>query len=193
MQTDTERICFLKDAVTYLCAASAVVAISAFVMWIVVEMVSGQLIAASAVTVLSGLLTPMIAVMAVYIARQQWVTARNKLKLDLFERRYVIYDASIQLINSTLKAGRVQDRSRFMFISKTRSARFIVGQEIETYLNEELLSRIAHLQALEAERLDVDGADRVTNVRLQSEIKSWLANQYDVLMRLFADQLTLTH
>jgi predicted transcriptional regulator len=193
MQTDTERICFLKDAVTYLCAASAVVAISAFVMWIVVEMVSGQLIAASAVTVLSGLLTPMIAVMAVYIARQQWVTARNKLKLDLFERRYVIYDAAIQLINSTLKAGRVQDRSRFMFISKTRSARFIVGQEIETYLNEELLSRIAHLQALEAERLDVDGADRVTNVRLQSEIKSWLANQYDVLMRLFADQLTLTH
>jgi len=151
------------------------------------------LIAASAVTVLSGLLTPMIAVMAVYIARQQWVTARNKLKLDLFERRYVIYDAAIQLINSTLKAGRVQDRSRFMFISKTRSARFIVGQEIETYLNEELLSRIAHLQALEAERLDVDGADRVTNVRLQSEIKSWLANQYDVLMRLFADQLTLTH
>lgn len=43
------------------------------------------------VKILSGLLTPTIAIIAVYIAYQQYRINRNKLKLELYEKRYTMY------------------------------------------------------------------------------------------------------
>ena len=42
---------------------------------------------------LTALLTPTIAGFGIYIAIQQWLTARRKLKFDLFDRRFAVYDA----------------------------------------------------------------------------------------------------
>lgn len=44
------------------------------------------------IQVLNGLLTPLIALIAIYIAYQQYKTARNKLKLELYEKRYKFYN-----------------------------------------------------------------------------------------------------
>src|SRR5271170_90498 len=41
--------------------------------------------------VLQGLMTPVIALIAVYIAWQQWRTNADKVKLDKFDRRFPIY------------------------------------------------------------------------------------------------------
>ena len=41
--------------------------------------------------ILSGLLTPVIAMIALYIAYQQFNVNRNKLKLELYEKRYKMY------------------------------------------------------------------------------------------------------
>ena len=49
--------------------------------------------AVALVPVLSALLTPTIAIITTYIAYEQWRTNRNKLKLDLFDRRFAVYDA----------------------------------------------------------------------------------------------------
>src|SRR5438876_9829505 len=47
-------------------------------------------------------LSSVIAVVAGYIAWQQWQTARQKLRLDLFERRYALYDSVVDMINEGL-------------------------------------------------------------------------------------------
>ena len=39
-------------------------------------------------TYLAALLTPTVAVLGSYIAYRQWHLAQNKLKLDLFDRRF---------------------------------------------------------------------------------------------------------
>src|SRR5450755_2316417 len=93
------------------------------------------------ITVLAALLTPVLAAFGAYIAWQQWRTNRNKLKLDLFERRFTVYDAAIQLINSILRAGKVDQADLNIFVSRTRSAAFTVGGKIENYLNKELYRR----------------------------------------------------
>lgn len=43
------------------------------------------------IDILSALLTPSIAVIAVYIAWQQWNTAEKKRKQDLFDKRYAFF------------------------------------------------------------------------------------------------------
>jgi hypothetical protein len=161
--------------------------------WLVSQMMRGHPLATAVATVFSALLTPAIALLAGYIAWQQWHTARNKLKLELFERRYVVYSAAIGLINSVLASGKADRQALFEFVSKTRSARFVVGQRIEKYLNDELYRRVVHLETLEAERSGLSDGDLVRNVQEQSSIKTWLVDQYNVLMSLFADQLTLEH
>ncbi|MBP0595686.1 hypothetical protein J8I87_39835 [Paraburkholderia sp. LEh10] len=50
----------------------------------------------------SALLRPTIAGVAALIAHRQAKTARNKLKFDLFERRFAVYDATVLLINKAI-------------------------------------------------------------------------------------------
>ena len=41
-----------------------------------------------------------VAVIVAYVAIRQWLTARNKLKLDLFDKRLAIYTAGFGTINA---------------------------------------------------------------------------------------------
>jgi hypothetical protein len=45
------------------------------------------------VTLFAGLLTPVIGIVVAFVAWQQWKTARDKLKLDMFDRRLAIFIA----------------------------------------------------------------------------------------------------
>ncbi|HEV2293707.1 MAG TPA: hypothetical protein VGR35_07615 [Tepidisphaeraceae bacterium] len=50
-------------------------------------------------------LTPLIACLAVWIAFQQFRVARNKLRLDLYEKRFKVYSAVKEFILSGAAAG----------------------------------------------------------------------------------------
>ena len=69
------------------------------------------------------------------IAYQQWKTARNKLKLDLFEKRLQVYNAAaviVELINNPYAPDRDHlDECTDKFVG----ARWLFGREIEQYLN----------------------------------------------------------
>jgi len=57
--------------------------------------------------IFKGLLTPLIAIMASYIAWQQWQTNKQKLKLEKYDRRLRVYEQvreilSIILINADM-------------------------------------------------------------------------------------------
>jgi len=45
------------------------------------------------IDIFAALLTPAIAILASYIAVRQWLTNKNKLKLDLFDKRYAVFEA----------------------------------------------------------------------------------------------------
>lgn len=70
--------------------------------------------------VLSGLLTPVVALLGLYIALRQWFTARSKLKLDLFDRRLVIYEAVRSYIAAVMASGKTSHEIEFAFLSGTR-------------------------------------------------------------------------
>lgn len=146
------------------------------------------------ITILSALLTPAIAILTSLIAFQQWRTNRNKLKLNLFDRRYVYYEAARELLGCISVSGKVTEQVMFEFHRKTRGAQFIVGDSIARYFDQELYSKANDLKCLYAELECVEvGPDRNENLRNQKEIKKWFYDQSKVLDKLFRPLLDLKH
>jgi hypothetical protein len=84
---------------------------------------------------LQGGLTIVIAFITVYIARQQWKTNAQKIKLDLFDRRFLVFEATRGIIGQMYTSG-VKDKELVEFLTKTVEAGFLFGSEIEDYRNE---------------------------------------------------------
>src|SRR5437016_4957415 len=86
------------------------------------------------VAVLSALLTPLIAIIASYVAYQQHRTNRLKLKHDLFERRYAIFDTLMKFLGSAMREGKTSFQACILFLGDTSQAQFLFGPEIPQYL-----------------------------------------------------------
>ncbi len=88
------------------------------------------------VQILQALLTPLIAVLAVYIAYQQWHVNVRKLRLDLFDRRWAVYQAVIAFITAVCTDFKVKAADIGTFRRATITADFLFGPEIPTYIDE---------------------------------------------------------
>jgi hypothetical protein len=122
----------------------------------------------------------MVAGFAVWVARQQSATARNKLRFDLFEKRFSIYDGARNFLGSIMTSGGVDDGEMQKFLNSTHAAKWIVAQEIADYLEREVYGPAIELQCLEAELEGQPAGDaRNSNVARQSEIKRTLNTQFN--------------
>ncbi|MEM5406200.1 hypothetical protein [Paraburkholderia unamae] len=143
---------------------------------------------------LSALMVPLIAVLGVAIAYRQWRTAQNKLKLDLFEKRFSVYDAARRMLASVMTSGKVRDEELFKFMVATREAKWLLSNDVARYLDEVLRRRMLELQTLDSELEGLAvGPDRSANVKKQTEIKNWLASQIETLDGKFDQYLRLAH
>jgi len=144
--------------------------------------------------VLSALLTPTIAVLVAIIAYRQWRTAQNRLKLDLFDRRFAVYDAARNLLSSVMTSGKAKDEEMLKFLAHTREAKWLLNNEIAEYFDKAFWGRAVDLQTLDTElQVLAVGAERADNVKTQSEIKKWFREQYKVLDEKFTPFLKLKH
>lgn len=145
-------------------------------------------------TYLAALLTPTVAVLGSYIAYRQWHLAQNKLKLDLFDRRFSVFEAARSLIASIMTSGKAKDEDVFKFLLATREAKWLFDATIAEYLDKQLYGKAIDLQTLNAELEGVPvGEVRTKNVHAQAEIKKWLAAQHKVLDEKFSPYLQLQH
>lgn len=142
----------------------------------------------------SALLVPMVAVLGAVIAYRQWRTAQNRLKLDLFDRRFSVFDAARNLIASVVTRGKATDEELFKFLSGTREAKWLSNADIAEYLDKQLYRKALDLKCLDSELKGAPvGEERSKNVRKQSELKDWILQQYNVLDEKFSPFLNLQH
>ncbi len=143
---------------------------------------------------LQALLTPVIALFAVYVSASQWTTARNKLRFDLFEKRYAVYEAARNFVGSIVTSGKVKEDNMYAYLIATKAAKWVVAREVEEYLEREIYKPALELQGLEAELDGVPVGDvRTNNVRRQREIKQHLNAQFEQIDRWFSAYLQLSH
>lgn len=128
---------------------------------------------------LSALAVPVIGFLGVYIAWKQWKTAAYRYKLDLFDKRFEIYEATIDFILSIRGGGQVSDKSLAVFKEKTLPVRFLFNDEVADYIAE-LRSQALDAQTFsqEAEGMDA-GPEKIAIQRKSSEARKWLYHQLD--------------
>ncbi|MBI3596381.1 MAG: hypothetical protein HY203_04425 [Nitrospirae bacterium] len=128
------------------------------------------------IEMLSGLLTPLIAVLVAYVAWQQWRTNQLRLKHELFDRRFALYEKMTSFIAEILTQGKVPANAETRLLRETKTAIFLFDKEIQDFV-QELYRKAADLHALEAMLEKLEGEDRARNVDKQGEIKDWFTSQ----------------
>ena len=143
---------------------------------------------------LAALLTPTVAVLGSFIAYRQWRLAQTKLKLDLFDRRFSVFEAARGLIASIMTSGKAKDEEVLKFLFATREAKWLLNASVAEYLDKQLYYKAIDLQTLDAELEGVPvGEERSKNVYAQADIKKWFAAQHQVLDEKFSPYLQLQH
>lgn len=109
------------------------------------------------VEALSAALTPVIAIVAVYVAYQQWRTNKTRLTLELYDRRLAVFKAVKALYGEMATLGKATYAMVLKFRSDTAEAEFLFGNEIEKHLDD-LYKKGIRLAALHEQMYPSGGA-----------------------------------
>lgn len=143
-----------------------------------------------------GLLTPVIGIIACYIAWQQWKTNREKLTLDRYERRLEVYKEVVRFITIGIRKANYNDDELMNFKPKVSESDFLFGEEISKYIDE-LQERAVNLSYWNKEYRDysqqkTDNYDHKKVVEEKHKELIWISSQLQPAKNLFKKYLDVS-
>jgi len=141
---------------------------------------------------LKALLTPLIAVLAVYIAYRQWITSRNQFRLNYFDRRLSIYTAAMELVSEIGMTGTISQEKARSFLVKTREARFLFADDIDIYCTE-LYKNSQQLRIKEEVFRDTNPLPPKQDHMIDeiTSLKTWFQDQITIIPQIFEKYLKI--
>ena len=140
---------------------------------------------------LSALLTPIIAVVTTYIAIQQYRANKLKLRLELFEKRYAIYQGAKEFILTAVRDANLSNDAFFALNAATQDAFFLFDDTVEKYIDT-LREKGARLRFLNDRLADPSlavGDERSALSTEDSDLCRWFGNQTVEAKRAFKEYL----
>ena len=132
-----------------------------------------------------------IGVIVAYIAWRQYKLERRQLQHELFDRRFAMYKAVLDLLNSIRAGGGSNLDTRIdTFSSMTEGSLFIFDSTVKSVLDELRIQAFA-LSDLHKEYDGLHGNDKTENVTRQRDLKDWFEQQRPKLEEHFSKFLTL--
>lgn len=144
------------------------------------------------IDLLSALLTPTVAAIGIYIAYQQRVLNQNRLKHELFEKRYEVYERIGAFISSILTSGSVKPGSDMEFLRDTKAVTLLFDSNIKSFTSE-VYKKAVDLHCFEAELEGLVGEERKANIKKQRMIKDWYMEKLKTMELQFIEYLKLEH
>jgi hypothetical protein len=141
------------------------------------------------VTPFFSIATLFLSVAVVVIAWQQWRVAENKLRLDLFERRYKVYEATRTFLSLIAREATFTDAQFMDFGVVTLDAEFFFKPDVAEYLSQ---IKMRALDMRVNQRLYEDlpqGDERSRHVEAEHDQLIWLKDQFAELPKIFAPYL----
>ncbi|ENM5855880.1 hypothetical protein NTE09_003929 [Vibrio mimicus] len=87
------------------------------------------------VTILSALLVPILTIIGIYVAYQQYVINRQRLNHETYERRLAVYKALQLHLSKTVQMGRTTYQDALKFNSEASEAAFLFDSEISDLIS----------------------------------------------------------
>ena len=139
---------------------------------------------------LSPAATLVVGLIVAYIALQQWLLARHKLRLDLFEKRYRVYEAAARFLSTIMSLADFNDDDLRTYNIGTMDAVFLYPKHIKDYLHQIRCHAIdMRTYQKKFERLPV-GEERSKLVDQNHTEAKWLLDQLTKLPTVFAPYLS---
>jgi hypothetical protein len=146
------------------------------------------------IQLLSALLTPVIAVVTTYIAVQQYRTSRLKIKLEMFEKRYIVYQGVKDFILSAMREANLSNDDFFKLNEETQDAFFLFDKRVDKYIDE-LRSKGSRLRCLNERLSDQSlpiGEERSKLAEEDAELNTWFGNQLLESKQVFKKHLRVS-
>ena len=149
------------------------------------------------ITQLSGLLTPLIALIAAMIALQQWITNKrqqetnvSRLKHELYDKRFAIYDAARTFLRRVITSDEVTNKHLDEYWAGINPARFLLDDELTDYL-EKIQNKAVDLQTNKEIGKGPEGL--APGAKERNELRKWFYTQIKTLNEKFTPYLKLEH
>jgi hypothetical protein len=148
------------------------------------------------IRVSSGLLTPLIAIVATYIAWQQWKTNQRKLVMDRYDRRLRIYEEVRKILSIVMRDAKASTEDLLKFRTSVSEADFLFGPEIMDYIDE-IYKRGLKLWRWNQEYRDYrqeksEGYDHAKVVDGMHKELTWLTEQFEPAKQKFKKYLDIS-
>jgi hypothetical protein len=150
------------------------------------------------VEIVSALLVPTLAGFGAFIAYKQKTISEEKLKLDLYDRRFMVYDQTMKVLALIMKDAKCNLEDLLQFKRETAQAKFLFSEEVTTYLD------AIYKKGLKLHRLNFKlhgdgspesvmyehgklpvGMERSLAAEEVSEILGWVGEQFEVSLTVF--------
>jgi hypothetical protein len=120
------------------------------------------------------------------------VTGGEELRLQLFDRRYAIYERISAFLTGIIQSGCVERGSDVEFLLKTKQAHFLFGGDPKIKaLLDEIYKHAVLLDVLQAKEESLSGQLLEVNVDKQTDVQNWfqstltpLESRFDKYLRL---------
>lgn len=149
------------------------------------------------IEILSAALTPVIAVIAIYIAYQQFRINRSRLAHGLYERRLAVFKAVRSFIGDVARLGSTDFSRVTQFYAEAAEADFLFGQDV-TDVIEKLYDQGLRLAELKeqlypppGERALPKGEERSRVAHAKSEVLKWFFDQLPEIKKVFKRYLQM--
>ena len=123
------------------------------------------------------------------IACLQWRVARNKLRLDLFDRRWQIYAATSKFVDAINNDPENVGSYTNDFNAGTSNAEFLFGNDVLNYIKQVRTRAVGMRTARVLYESQPDGEARTRNVQRYEADLSWLIEQSISMTKTFAPYL----
>ena len=119
----------------------------------------------------------------------QYRLARQKFKLDMFDKRFSVYKATQKLLTIILVKGELEQQALFTFRADTQDAVFLFGQDIPSYL-ERIDKQVLELMVIPSRSQDLPvGEERTRLCERKTELIGALMDELPRLKDIFAPYL----
>lgn len=127
-------------------------------------------------------------------ANREEALARNKLRLDLFDRRYKIYEATSKFVDSINNDPGNVDSYLNAFNAGTSNAGFLFDADVVNYIKQ-VREKAAHMRTAltlyeaEERKSQPNEAERVRNIEGYEADRAWLIEQATAMIETFTPYL----